>query len=129
MDKALEMRREVTILEDDSDIREICAYLFLMEGYTVNTYTNISELRKSKKTPDLYLLYVMLPDGNGLDMCNELKAAPATAKVPIIIMSAHIDVYDFKGSCKAEDFISKPFNLEKLATIAAQLIENAGLDN
>ena len=123
------MGRKVTILEDDRDIREICAYLFLMEGYTVNSYGDISELRKSTSTPDLYLLDVMLPDGNGLDMCNELKAAPATAKISIIMMSAHIDAYDFKNSCKAEDFISKPFNLEKLAIIAAQLIENARLDN
>lgn len=122
------MGSEITILEDDSDIREICAYLFLTEGYTVNTYANISQLRKSTSTPDLYLLDVMLPDGNGLDVCNELKAAPDTAKIPIIMMSAHIDLYDFKSNCKAEDFIAKPFNLEKLATIATQLIDNAGMD-
>lgn len=119
------MKREVTILEDDRDIREICEYLFRLEGYTVNSYANISAFRQSAATPDLYLLDIMLPDGNGLDICKELKAAPHTSAVPVIMMSAHLDVYDVRNTCSAEHFLAKPFSLEKLATIAAQLIERS----
>ena len=54
----------------------------------------------------------MLPDGNGIDICCELKKDPKTIDIPIIIMSAHAELSDMKEKCDAEEFIAKPFDIQ-----------------
>jgi len=116
------MKKEITILEDDQDIREICTFLFDSEGYKVNSYENVADFNSSSIIPDLYLLDIRLPDGNGLDVCKELKANPKYASVPVIMMSAHLERSMMKAKCGAEEFIEKPFHLNHLITTADQLI-------
>jgi len=71
-------------------------------------------VRQTFQQPDLILLDVMLPDGNGTDLRLELKTSISTAHIPIIIMSAHAtDTSVIAASC-AEEFIIKPFDLDEL---------------
>lgn len=64
-----------------------------------------------KNRPDLFLLDLMLPDGNGLEVGMELKKSEETKDIPVIIMSAHADLQKMEG---ADEFISKPFNVDEL---------------
>lgn len=109
-------------MEDDQDIREICTFLFDSEGYKVNIYENVAEFNGSEVIPDLYLLDIRLPDGNGLDVCQQLKANPKYASVPIIMMSAHLERSVMKSKCGAEEFIEKPFQINHLVARADDLI-------
>lgn len=109
------------ILEDDMDIREICTYLFSSEGYSVNSYGTVSSFNNSQILPDLYLLDIRLPDGNGLEVCRKLKTDPLSANIPIIMMSAHLDAAGVRENCDAEAFIPKPFRLDDLISCADQL--------
>ena len=69
-----------------------------------------------EKHPELILLDVSLPDGNGLDLCRKLKAEPATAQTPILFISANEALPDkIKGfEAGAVDYISKPFAGEEV---------------
>lgn len=108
------MKKCVFVLEDNEDLRELFTYLLEEESYEVHAYPTVAAFRKSLKCslPHLLVLDVMLPDGNGLDICSELKADPITENIPIIIMSAHADISDMKEKCKPEEFIAKPFDIQ-----------------
>jgi DNA-binding response OmpR family regulator len=71
--------------------------------------------------PDVILLDIMLPDTNGLDLCKELRAAPQTATVPIIMISAHAPPMTAEATeAGASGYLIKPINLEKLKTVLTQ---------
>jgi len=108
------MNKEITILEDDSDIREICTYFFTNEGFKVNSYATIEDFYAAHTKPNLFLLDVRLPDGNGLDVCRTLKNDQQNKGIPIIMMSAHMDIDVMMERAGAEHFISKPFDLDQL---------------
>ncbi|WP_029280335.1 response regulator transcription factor [Pedobacter borealis] len=106
------MSKLICILEDDAGIRDILQFLLLEEGYQVACYTTVNEFLSRKHiNPDLYLLDVMLPDGNGMAVCKLLKADPQTAATPVIIMSAHADIKQMTSGCNAEEFVVKPFDI------------------
>src|ERR1035437_7556635 len=69
-----------------------------------------------ERHPDLILLDVNLPDGNGLDLCRKLKAEPGTAQTPVLFISANEELpAKIKGfNAGAADYISKPFAGEEV---------------
>jgi DNA-binding response OmpR family regulator len=106
------MGKLICILEDDEGIRDILEFLLLEEGYLVESYSTVQAfLAKKNSTPELFILDVMLPDGNGLELCNILKSAPITKHIPVIMMSAHADLEQMTSACKAEEFVVKPFDI------------------
>jgi two-component system phosphate regulon response regulator PhoB len=119
------MRKIIQIVEDDGDIRFIVSYILEDAGYIVETFENAQAFlnRKRREDVDLVILDVMLPDGNGIELCKELKMHYATSKIPVIIMSAHESLDKVFKEGKADDFITKPFDLErftaKVGTILA----------
>ena len=107
------MAKRINILEDDQGIREIMELILSDEGFLVSSFANVSDFRAQglNQLPDLYMLYVMLPDGNGIDVCKELKAHESLKDIPVIMMSAHVDVESMRMSCGAEAHIAKPFDI------------------
>lgn len=107
---------KIFLLEDDQGIREVLEMLLTSEHYIVQSFVNIAEFknRDTSIIPDLYLFDVMLPDGSGLDLCSEIKKEDGNEEIPVIIMSAHASISDLKGLCEPENFISKPFDINKL---------------
>ncbi|MEO2062633.1 MULTISPECIES: response regulator [Christiangramia] len=104
---------EVVLVEDDSSIRELIESLLEINGYQVHSFANAKEFQRVNDTlfPDVYLIDYMLPDGNGLDLCKSLKANERTEKLPVIVMSAHPDLFELKG---ADEFLAKPFDIKDL---------------
>ena len=121
------MAKLVFILEDNNDLTELYELILEEEDYEILSFSTIAEFREhSTEVPDLYLLDVMLPDGNGLELCKELNAHPSTAHVPIIMVSAHSDVEDIKEQCPTADFVPKPFDIDHLTQRIASNIISAG---
>ncbi|MDQ0640000.1 DNA-binding response OmpR family regulator [Pedobacter sp. W3I1] len=109
------MDKHICILEDDPGIREILEILLSEEGYHVEGYSTVHDFfSKKNSAPDLFILDVMLPDGNGMKVCNLLKSDPATKATPIMMMSAHADLPQMTSGCKAEEFVVKPFDIHVL---------------
>ena len=107
--------KEIYIVEDDTDIRELIEFLLQAQDYKVQSFATAEAFHQQMESghPDLILLDIRLPDGNGSEMCAELKAAEKTSSIPIILMSAHIDKKSLRESC-ADDFVSKPFDIDEL---------------
>ncbi|TCC92689.1 response regulator [Pedobacter hiemivivus] len=107
------MAKFIHLIEDDEDIRFIIEYVLLEEGYEVEAFATATAFYRSlhRQKPNLIILDVMLPDGNGINICRTLKSDTETLNIPIIIMSAHAAEKSALDEAGADDFISKPFDL------------------
>jgi len=105
--------KEIFIVEDNDHIRELLEFILSDQDYSVQSFPNARSFQDqiNTKHPDLILMDIMLPDGNGLEMCNNLGFSEETSNIPVILMSAHANVN--KDNC-AVDFIPKPFDVEDL---------------
>lgn len=110
------MAKQIYILEDDQGIREILELILTDEGFEVKSFSIVKDFNEEllHSIPDLYLLDVMLPDGNGIEVCKALKSRQKTAEVPVMMMSAHVDVELMQKSCGAQGHLAKPFDIYKL---------------
>jgi len=119
-------RKNILIVEDDPDIRFLIKDI-LKEEYIVY---EAGDGRKAlelidKLVPDLVICDVMMPNMNGLDLCNRMKNAPATCHVPFIILSArgsedhHMEGYEVG----ADAYIAKPFHTAHLKIRVRKLLE------
>lgn len=108
------MIKRIHILEDDEDIRYIIGVLLKDEGYELQLSSTFSELKSKLKDslPDLFILDVMIPDGDGTDICGDLKGDPFTKHIPIIVMSANDQNKQKSLDAGANDYISKPFDID-----------------
>lgn len=107
------MKKCIYIVEDNEDIRDILEYLLKEEHYKVKAYPNVREfwMQMKRHLPDMVVLDVMLPDGNGIEVCNKLKREITTHTIPVLVMSANYQFLESKERCAAEEFISKPFDI------------------
>ncbi|HKG06848.1 MAG TPA: response regulator [Pedobacter sp.] len=118
------MVKRIHVLEDDEDIRYIIGVLLKDEGYELQLSSSFAELKSKLKdsVPDLFILDVMIPDGDGTDICTDLKGDPFTKHIPIIVMSANDQNKQKSIDAGANDYISKPFDIDYIVKrINAQL--------
>lgn len=106
--------KTIFILEDETGIRDALQLLLSFEDYDVRSFSTVEAFnnRDLSLAPDIFILDVMMPDGNGIDVCNELRMQPETANIPIMIMSAHAKDHEVISRCNADEFISKPFDID-----------------
>jgi Response regulators consisting of a CheY-like receiver domain and a winged-helix DNA-binding domain len=107
------MNKTIYVLEDDLDIGELVSFLLNEQGYGTTVFGSIASFQQvATQPPALLIIDIMLPDGNGLDVCAAWKSDPATQAVPILLMSAYEDYRRDERALKADDFISKPFDIK-----------------
>ncbi|RYF25999.1 MAG: response regulator [Flavobacteriales bacterium] len=115
------MKPKIFILEDDESIRELYPYILGEENYDMKTFATAKDFKnKGLEIPNMYILDVMLPDGNGLEIYNELQNNPVTAKIPVLIMSAHEDALTVRDKYPKVDFLAKPFDIIRLINAVAK---------
>lgn len=117
---------KIYCVEDDDAIRELVLYALASSGYAGEGFAEGSSFLAAleKSPPDLVLLDIMLPGENGLELLRRLRERPATARLPVIMLTAKTSEYDrVKGlDSGADDYISKPFGvMELLSRIRAVL--------
>lgn len=121
-------KKRVLIVDDDPEIVELLQDVLDRDGrFEVRTTATGYEagiLTQSFK-PDLILLDYMLPDVNGNVVCKTIRDNPAFANTRIIIISGVInaDEVEMLRAAGADDFIPKPFDIEKLLARIAKLLE------
>ncbi len=106
----------VYLVEDDPDIRDLVKYLLVEEGFVVHAFGTVQSFRESlhSATPHLFILDIMLPDGNGIEVSKELKTYSDMKSVPILLMSADHGKVDKPIPESADQFIAKPFDINDL---------------
>ena len=115
--------KKVLIVEDDIDTIDIIALLLQDGGYAVikiNRRISITEI--AGINPDLAIIDFLLPYGLGDELCLEIKNNELTKHIPVILYSASHMLEKIAGKCKADEFISKPFDLDYLMNTINRLI-------
>ena len=120
------MRRKILVVEDDPDQLEVIRLSLEAAGFAIGTAANGRDaLVKTRSiSPDLILLDVMLPGLNGFDVCESLRRDPATASIPIIMLTGLRSQFGrFAGlESGANDFLLKPFNPNQLVSKVETLL-------
>lgn len=108
----------IYLVEDDANIRELVTYTLNHSGLDATGFERPSQFWKAmeQKLPDLVLLDIMLPEEDGLSILRRLRAAPATASIPILLVSAKNSEYDKVMGLDngADDYLAKPFGMMEL---------------
>ena len=120
------MPSRVLIVEDEPDIRELVVHHLKREGYQVSAAASGEEALRQvhASPPDLVLLDLMMPAMDGLEVCRRLRQDPATARLPIVMLTAKGDEVDRVIGLEigADDYVVKPFSpKELLARVRAVL--------
>ena len=118
----------ILIIDDDIHINEMLEEVLIQEGYQVSHAYSGTEalLFLANEKPDLILLDLMLPGLTGEEVLSQIE------KIPVIVMSAKVDVKDKVALLLngAEDYITKPFEIEELlARIVVQLRKSTRSDS
>ncbi len=109
----------VYFIEDDESIRKLVSYS-LGEYFECRDFSLPHKFWKKieKKTPDLVLLDVMLPEENGLEILGKLKNERNTRDIPVILLTARDSDGDIVQGLDsgADDYITKPFGMSILVS-------------
>jgi DNA-binding response OmpR family regulator len=116
----------VLIVEDDRDIAELIAHYLQKAGHAAEIVASGSAAlpRAKDTTPDLLILDRMLPGMDGLLVCQALRADPATAAIPVIMLTARGEEAErIQGlELGADDYVTKPFSPRELMARVAALL-------
>lgn len=105
--------KTILIVEDDKTLNKNISFALEAEGYTVLSADCTEKAFELYKGADLIILDVMLPDGNGIDFCREIRKS---SRQPVIFLTSCDDERDIINGldCGGDDYITKPFRLREL---------------
>jgi len=109
--------KTVLIVEDEEAVRELEKFILEQVGYDVmEARDGLEGLTKAEfRRPDLILLDLMMPDVSGGRMFDEIKRHPATAGIPIVVVTGKPDAHQiFDDQIGPDNVIMKPFEAETL---------------
>jgi two-component system phosphate regulon response regulator PhoB len=123
------MKPLILIAEDEPALADMIRYNLEQEGFEVSTALDGEEarLRIAETPPDLVLLDWMLPHISGLELCRQLRRAPATKHLPIIMLTARGEEEDrVRGlTSGADDYVTKPFSPSELVARIRAVLRRA----
>jgi DNA-binding response OmpR family regulator len=123
------MMATVLLAEDDADIRFLVTVKLTQAGYQVRAFGDgLSAVADAREhPPDLAILDVMMPGMSGLEVCQELRKDPATANIPVIILTALAQKADIAAgfAAGADDYIVKPFSPRDFAMRVTAVLARA----
>jgi len=124
------MSARLLLLEDDPAIARTVAYALERDGLQVTHSLLVHDARQQMASHrfDLLVLDVGLPDGSGLDLLRDVRTAPLTASLPVLMLSAHGEEIDRVLGLElgADDYLTKPFSPRELAARVKALLRRAG---
>ncbi len=116
----------VLVAEDEPDIAALIAYQLTREGFRVETAGSGPDALEAigREIPDLVVLDRMLPGISGDDVLRQLKAEPATANIPVLVLTARREQEDrIEGlELGADDYVTKPFSPRELVLRAQAIL-------
>jgi DNA-binding response OmpR family regulator len=120
------MPKKVAIIEDEAELAALLEYNLARQGLQTRVITGskgaVEQLESWK--PDLIILDVMLPDGDGFDLCRRLRKVAALSRIPVLFLTARSDEVDRVLGLEigGDDYVTKPFSpRELMARVKAHL--------
>ena len=128
----VEVSRKIVYIEDEQEMIDLVRLILVRRGYEVIGASGGREgldlIRKL--LPDVILLDLMMPDMDGWDVYQQMKADEATRQIPVIVVTAKaqsIDKVLGLHIAKVEDYISKPFSPQELVNSLERVLAKAAL--
>ena len=124
------MADAIVVVEDDESIREMLRYYFQTVGYEARGYDSGEAMLTGEAgltPPDLYILDIMLPGMDGVEILRRLRAGGATAEVPVIFLTARTAEMDRVAGLEngADDYVVKPFGIMELQARVKAVLRRA----
>ncbi|MBL8885188.1 MAG: response regulator [Phycisphaerales bacterium] len=123
-------RPHILIVEDERDLTDLLVYNLKRAGYSTATAAagRAALDAVAKHAPDLILLDVMIPELPGTEVAARLRAEPASASIPIIMLTAKGEETDQVVGLKlgADDYVTKPFSMKVLLARIEALLRRSG---
>ncbi len=121
-------RHKILVVDDEADVLLLCRVNLEFEGYeVVEASDGEAAMRQvAAEHPDVILLDVMMPKMDGWQVLAALKADPATADIPVVMLTAKVQDQDqIRGwSGGAADYITKPFSPLALSQVLENVLNN-----
>lgn len=116
---------KILVVDDDPDISMMLKLMLEYKGYTVNTAERAEETYTILRDHpiDLVIMDMLLSGANGTDICTELKKNSETRQVPVMMISAHPNAREICLQAGADDFVSKPFDMQDILSKISRLIK------
>jgi DNA-binding response OmpR family regulator len=109
---------KILIVEDDLSISKLLVQAFDNAANKVFTAFSLKEARAAlkKNRPDILILDRMLPDGDGLELCADIRKDPQYQSLPVLMLTAKAETNDKVLGLKlgADDYLAKPFEFNEL---------------
>ena len=122
---------KIVVADDDADIRDLVVFKLQQSGHEVVSVGDGAAAVEACRDvlPDLALLDVMMPGMSGFEACLELRADPALAAIPVILLTARAQESDIEQGFNvgADDYVVKPFSPRELASRVAAVLERSGV--
>jgi two-component system alkaline phosphatase synthesis response regulator PhoP len=120
----------IYLVEDDASLRELVAYTLQNTGFEASGFSCGRDFWAAMKQrlPSLILLDIMLPGEDGLAILKRLRGSPATAKLPIMMLTAKGTEFDrvLGLDLGADDYMPKPFGMMELVARVRNLLRRSG---
>ena len=117
-------------VEDDAGIRDLMIYTLSASGFRAVGFENAREFYAAlaDDTPELIMLYIMLPGEDGISILKRLKADARTADIPVIMATAKGNEYDkvIGLDLGADDYLAKPFGMMEMASRVRAVLRRSG---
>lgn len=118
---------KILVVDDDIDLRSLIGFALRRDGLLAVEAGSVEAARRAfiDETPDLVILDVNLPDGDGMSLCRELRA---TSRVPILMLTVRAAEDDLVEALEggADDYLTKPFSPRTLMARVKALLRRAG---
>jgi DNA-binding response OmpR family regulator len=117
----------ILVIEDNATLRAEVANILELEGFLVETADNgrIGLARIQRSRPDLVLCDIMMPDIDGYETLKQIRAKPATASLPVILISSRDSQQSIRSGMElgATDYVTKPFKVVDLLRVVRAVVE------
>jgi DNA-binding response OmpR family regulator len=120
----MDKRKNILVLDDDPDIGTMIKMMLEYKGYSVKVSERADQAAEALQDShvDLIIMDMLLSGVNGTDMCLELKNNRSTSNIPIIMISAHPNAKEICLQAGADEFISKPFDMQDILGRISHLV-------
>ena len=116
----------ILIIEDDEDMAKFNSRILTRQNYEVAIANTVADALGfiSKNTPDLFVLDISLPDGNGLDLCRELRKG---SDAPVLFLTGKTGTEDKISGLNAggDYYLTKPYNVNEFVAAIQNLLRRA----
>ncbi len=125
--------KKVLVVDDEPDVTELLSYKLKQDGFSAEIINDpLMIMGKARDfRPDLFILDIMMPELNGIQICRMIRADPILKHVPIIFLTAKGETEDrIKGlETGADDYVAKPFNSKELLLRVKSIFKRSQKDS